>query len=167
MTETMIETETRDEHTVQSVLDAVRRSAHDLLADVTVQPSVVRIRAGDVAVELEWAPVETIGTIEVSGGGLAPAAHGGAPQVDATGDPLYDICAPTVGVFYRCAQPGAAPFVQEGDLVEKGQQVGILEAMKIMIPVEADRAGRVFAVLKPNASQVEYGEPLFAVEPLD
>jgi acetyl-CoA carboxylase biotin carboxyl carrier protein len=168
MSEAMIE----NRESVQTVLDAVRRSAHELLAEVPNHPSVVRVRAGDVAIELEWAATETIGTIEVSGApahtSVTAVASYGAGSVDATSnDPLYDICAPTVGVFYRSAQPGSSPFVQEGDLVEMGQQVGILEAMKIMIPVEADRTGRIFAVLKPNGAQVEYGEPLFAIEPLD
>jgi acetyl-CoA carboxylase biotin carboxyl carrier protein len=148
---------------VESVLDALRRSAQELAAGAGRWPSAVRVRAGDVTVELEWAAAEQIGMIEI------PAPDGPQRGCQNRGDPdlLHDICAPTVGVFYRGPAPGAPPFVAEGDLVEAGQQVAVLEAMKIMIPVEADRYGRVFAVVKLDGAQVEYGEPLFAVEPLD
>jgi acetyl-CoA carboxylase biotin carboxyl carrier protein len=65
-----------------------------------------------------------------------------------------------VGTFYRAAEPGAAPFVQVGDPVETGQQVGIVEVMKLMTPVEADRPGRVVAILADDAVPVEHGQPL-------
>jgi acetyl-CoA carboxylase biotin carboxyl carrier protein len=67
-------------------------------------------------------------------------------------------------VFYRAPQPGAPAFVSEGDLVAPGQQVAIIEAMKLMIPVEADRVGRISAVLVSDGQPVEYGQPLFALE---
>jgi acetyl-CoA carboxylase biotin carboxyl carrier protein len=148
---------------VESVLDAVRNSARELAAGTVRWPSAVRVRAGDVTVELEWAATEQIGMIEIP----APGGQQHGEERPNGPDLLHDICAPTVGVFYRGPEPGAPPFVAEGDLVETGQQVAILEAMKIMIPVEADRYGRVFAVVKVDGAQVEYGEPLFAVEPLD
>jgi acetyl-CoA carboxylase biotin carboxyl carrier protein len=70
-----------------------------------------------------------------------------------------------VGVFYHAREPGAEPFVTVGSVVAAGQQVGIVEAMKLMIPVEASRGGRVTAILKANGEPVEYDEPLFAVQP--
>jgi acetyl-CoA carboxylase biotin carboxyl carrier protein len=73
------------------------------------------------------------------------------------------VTAPTVGVFYRSPEPGAPPFVSEGDVVAAGQQVAIIEAMKLMIPVEADRAGRVAAILCADADAVEYGQPLLVL----
>jgi len=76
------------------------------------------------------------------------------------------VIAPTVGVFYRAPSPGAAPFVEEGDTVAAGTQVGIVEAMKLMVPVEADRAGRVSKVLKSDGDPVEYGEPLIRLAPV-
>ena len=79
----------------------------------------------------------------------------------------YDVRAPSVGVFYRAPEPGAPPFVGEGDTVRPGQQVAIVEAMKLMLPVEADRAGRVVEVLKRDGEPVEYGEVLFVLAPDD
>ncbi|MGR7000449.1 acetyl-CoA carboxylase biotin carboxyl carrier protein [Yinghuangia aomiensis] len=80
--------------------------------------------------------------------------------------PSARIDAPTVGVFYHAPEPGAAPFVRVGDVVAPGRQVGIVEVMKLMIPVEAERAGRITGVLVGNGDQVEYGDPLFSLEPV-
>lgn len=75
------------------------------------------------------------------------------------------IVAPMVGTFYRAANPGAAPFVQEGDAVEVGQTVCILEAMKLFNEIQSEIAGRVASVLVENGAAVEYGQPLFLIDP--
>ncbi|WP_052914431.1 acetyl-CoA carboxylase biotin carboxyl carrier protein [Protofrankia coriariae] len=68
-----------------------------------------------------------------------------------------------MGVFYRAPEPGAKPFVAEGDLITRGQQVAIIEAMKLMIPVEADASGRVLEILVADGTPVEHGQPLLTV----
>ncbi|MCL9758707.1 hypothetical protein MXD95_005465 [Frankia sp. AiPa1] len=68
-------------------------------------------------------------------------------------------------MFYRAPEPGKPPFVTEGDLVRAGQQVGIVEAMKLMIPIEAERPGRVVRVLVEDASAIEHDQPLFLLAP--
>ena len=78
---------------------------------------------------------------------------------------LLTIDAPMVGTFYRAPAPDAQPYVREGDAVKKGQVVCIIEAMKLMNEIEAKVAGRVAKVLVENAQPVEYGQPLFVVEP--
>jgi acetyl-CoA carboxylase biotin carboxyl carrier protein len=70
------------------------------------------------------------------------------------------ITAPMIGTFYTAATPGAQPFVVEGDEVYVGQTIGIIEAMKIMNEIAADRAGVVEAILVGNGQPVEYGSPL-------
>jgi acetyl-CoA carboxylase biotin carboxyl carrier protein len=70
------------------------------------------------------------------------------------------ITAPMIGTFYAAATPGAQPFVAEGDEVYVGQTIGIIEAMKIMNEIAADRAGVVEAILVGNGQPVEYGSPL-------
>jgi acetyl-CoA carboxylase biotin carboxyl carrier protein len=141
-------------------LNDVSRSAQQLLKDVNSQPRSLRIRAGEVQVELEWpshsVPAPSVATAENVAATKELAA---AEPMAANG--LFDLCAPTVGTFYVAAEPGAAPFVAEGDLVRAGQQVGIVEAMKLMIPIEAERDGQVVAVLAANGSPVEYGDRLF------
>ena len=98
-----------------------------------------------------------------------PSAVPVAPQVPATPAPAapaadeHIIKSPIVGTFYAAASPEAAPFVRVGDLVEAGQTVCIIEAMKLMNEIEADVAGEVARVLVENGQPVEYGEPLFAL----
>jgi acetyl-CoA carboxylase biotin carboxyl carrier protein len=141
-------------------LHDVSRSAQQLLADVNSQPRALRIRAGEVQVELEWqthtSPAPPVVVPE-----KAAAAEELAIGDSATASGLFDLCAPTVGTFYTAPEPGAASFVAEGDLVRAGQQVGIVEAMKLMIPIEAERDGQVIAILAANGRSVEYGDRLF------
>ncbi|HLJ59550.1 MAG TPA: acetyl-CoA carboxylase biotin carboxyl carrier protein [bacterium] len=75
------------------------------------------------------------------------------------------IVAPMVGTFYRAPKPDAAPFVQEGDAIEPGQTVCILEAMKLFNEIPSEIAGRVVRVLVENGAPVEYGQPLFLLDP--
>jgi acetyl-CoA carboxylase biotin carboxyl carrier protein len=70
-----------------------------------------------------------------------------------------------VGTFYRSAQPGAEAFVSVGSTVGVGDVVCIIEAMKLMNEIAADCAGTIKAVLVENGSPVEYGQPLFVIEP--
>src|SRR2546427_8483030 len=102
----------------------------------------------------------------------APAAPGPsrAPEGVAARGPVeaaavLTIDAPMVGTFYGAPAPDAQPYVREGDVVKKGQIVCIIEAMKLMNEIEAKVAGRVAKVLVENAQPVEYGQPLFVVEP--
>jgi len=71
---------------------------------------------------------------------------------------------PMVGTFYRAASPEAAPYVEEGASVRKGQTLCIIEAMKMMNEIEAEVAGRIAKILCNNAQAVEYGQPLMVVE---
>ncbi len=70
---------------------------------------------------------------------------------------------PMVGTFYRCASPGAKPFIEVGDQVQVGDPLCIIEAMKLMNEIEADRAGVVKALLIENGQPVEYGQPLIII----
>jgi acetyl-CoA carboxylase biotin carboxyl carrier protein len=74
------------------------------------------------------------------------------------------ITAPMVGTFYASASPGAKPFVEIGDEVKVGQVLCIIEAMKMMNQIEADRAGRITSIMARNGDPVEFGQPLFVVE---
>lgn len=73
--------------------------------------------------------------------------------------------APMVGTFYRAPSPAAPPFVDLGTLVQQGQVVCIIEAMKMMNEIEADCSGRVAEVYVENGQPVEYDHPLFRIAP--
>lgn len=72
---------------------------------------------------------------------------------------------PIVGTFYRAASPDADPFVEVGDTVQQGQVLCIVEAMKLMNEIEADADGVVLCIFPDNEQPVEFGQPLFAIEP--
>ena len=81
-------------------------------------------------------------------------------------DELIQIEAPMVGTFYRAPAPGAEPYVREGDLVEPGTTLCILEAMKLMNELQAEVRGRVVGILVENGQPVQYGQPLFSLQSL-
>ena len=148
-------------------LASVAREAHALLGKVGGPVRRISVQAGDHRIEIEWDPTAApagpaaalpAGGILTADAGIAEA--GGLP-------PGHIITAPLVGTFYRAGEPGAAPFVEEGDLIEVGQEVGIVEAMKIMNRVVSDGSGRLGRVLVDNGEMVEFGQPLFQLEPLE
>lgn len=75
------------------------------------------------------------------------------------------VAAPMVGTFYRAPGPDQPPFVQEGDRVEAGQTLCVIEAMKMFNEIPAEVSGRVVRVLVENGAPVEYGQPLFLIDP--
>jgi acetyl-CoA carboxylase biotin carboxyl carrier protein len=79
---------------------------------------------------------------------------------------LTRVESPMVGVFYRAPQPGAPPFVEIGDVVESGQTLCLLEAMKLFNELKADVEGRIRAIHAENAQAVEFGQLLFELEPI-
>ncbi|MGA0610405.1 acetyl-CoA carboxylase biotin carboxyl carrier protein [Caldimonas sp. KR1-144] len=94
--------------------------------------------------------------------GTAPMAVAGpAAPAEPTG---HIVKSPMVGTFYRASSPGAKAFAEVGDEVKEGQPICIIEAMKIMNEIEADKAGRVTRIYCENGQAVEYGQPLFEIE---
>ena len=79
-------------------------------------------------------------------------------------DPGHAVKSPMVGTFYRSANPGAKPFVEVGDTIKEGAPICIIEAMKIMNEIEADKSGTVTRILCENGQAVEFGQPLFTIE---
>jgi oxaloacetate decarboxylase alpha subunit len=100
--------------------------------------------------------------------GQVPASAPAEPEEEAAApatDGVMRIEAPMVGTFYRASQPGAPPFVEEGDAVAPGQTLCILEAMKLMNEVKAEIEGIVRVIHVQNGQAVEFGQPLFDLEP--
>lgn len=87
-----------------------------------------------------------------------------APKADADAG-LHKITSPMVGTFYRASSPGAAPYINVGDRVNEKTVVCILEAMKLMNPIEAEVKGEIVDILAENGQLVEYGQTLFLVRP--
>jgi acetyl-CoA carboxylase biotin carboxyl carrier protein len=95
----------------------------------------------------------------------APAPVAAAPVAEAVPEETGHIVkSPMVGTFYRSSSPGAKPFAEVGDVVKAGQPVCIIEAMKIMNEIEADKDGVISKILVDNGKPVEYGQPLLIIE---
>jgi len=97
----------------------------------------------------------------------AAAAPSAAPVASAPAEPQisgHTVNSPMVGTFYRASSPGASPFVEVGQRVSAGDTLCIIEAMKMLNQIEADKSGTVSAILVDNAEPVEYGQPLFVID---
>ncbi|MFZ5907369.1 MAG: acetyl-CoA carboxylase biotin carboxyl carrier protein [Nitrospirota bacterium] len=90
----------------------------------------------------------------------------GVPEPHEEGQRLVTITSPIVGTFYRAPSPEANPFSEIGMKVSKGQVLCIVEAMKLMNEIESDVDGIIVKILVENGQPVEYGEPLFLIEPV-
>jgi acetyl-CoA carboxylase biotin carboxyl carrier protein len=132
------------------------------LTEVEVEREGVRVRLRRepapmaAAPALPGAPAPALPAVATT---LATAA------AEASEAHLLTIEAPMVGTFYHAPSLDAQPFVRDGDRVKKGQVVCIIEAMKLMNEIESKVAGRVVKVLVENTQPVEYGQPLFLLEP--
>jgi acetyl-CoA carboxylase biotin carboxyl carrier protein len=89
--------------------------------------------------------------------------NGSTPAPEAAQPEGHIVKSPMVGTFYRAPSPGAKPFVEVGQTVNAGDTLCIIEAMKLMNEIEADRGGVIKAILVENGQPVEYGEPLFII----
>ncbi|MBN2010198.1 acetyl-CoA carboxylase biotin carboxyl carrier protein [candidate division KSB1 bacterium] len=94
----------------------------------------------------------------------APAPQPAAPAPTPAKDYLVEVRSPMVGTLYRAPAPDAAPYVKEGDKVNKGQVLCIIEAMKLMNEIEAEFPFKIVEILVENGQPVEYDQPLFKVE---
>ncbi|HUH60307.1 MAG TPA: acetyl-CoA carboxylase biotin carboxyl carrier protein [Candidimonas sp.] len=97
----------------------------------------------------------------------APVAAPAAPVAAAPAAPAapvgHTVKAPMVGTFYRAPNPGASPFVEVGQSVKEGEPLCIIEAMKLLNEIEADKSGVIKEILVENGEPVEYGQPLFVI----
>jgi acetyl-CoA carboxylase biotin carboxyl carrier protein len=120
-----------------------------------------RLRLHAAGLELE---VERQEVTVVAAAPAVPAAAAAGTAAPAAAPGRMPIVAPLVGVFYRAASPGAKPFVEVGDTVERGQKVGIVEAMKMMNEVTSDFRGTVAEILVQNGETVQYEQKLMLID---
>jgi acetyl-CoA carboxylase biotin carboxyl carrier protein len=136
---------------------------------------VVRRRAGQTAEERAAAAVESAAELEGGARPQTPVGDGSftpekVPETavdcgeSSRSAELVSIVSPMVGTFYRAPAPGSEPFVSVGDRVEIGEVLCVIEAMKLMNEIEADRSGVIKKVLVEDNQPVEFGQPLFLVE---
>lgn len=125
----------------------------------------VTVRAGELSVDLSFHTPE--GGTPAAAAPAAPVVLGGAPAEAGTADgtAAEAVRAPLVGTFYGRPSPDEPPFVEVGDVVEEGQQVALIEAMKLFNAVTAAVRGRIAKVHVADGDMVEYDQPLFDLVP--
>jgi len=137
--------------------------------EITEAEGKVRIVKGGGAVQGYAMPAPMaapmVAPTPVAAPAAAPAAPAAAAAPAAPAAPSgHAVKAPMVGTFYRAASPGAKSFVEVGQAVKQGETICIIEAMKILNEIEADKAGTITQILCENGQAVEYGQPLFIIE---
>jgi acetyl-CoA carboxylase biotin carboxyl carrier protein len=145
----------------KSGLNKVNIETEEFKISVQREPStkqVVSMSAAPVAAPAPQ-PAAALPPVAPAQPVATPATPAAAPAANYT--PLKS---PMIGTFYRSSGPDSPAFVQVGDMVEKGQVICIIEAMKLFNEIEAEQSGRIVKVLVENATPVEYDQPLFLVE---
>jgi acetyl-CoA carboxylase biotin carboxyl carrier protein len=132
------------------------------VSDLEVERGGLRIRLRREGARTSASSAEVSVPVTGSAPGALSAEASAAEQA---AEGLVTMRSPIVGTFYRSASPYAESYVEEGAYVKKGQVLCIVEAMKLMNEIESETDGRVVKILAENAKPVEYGEPLFLIEP--
>lgn len=141
---------------LKTLIDLVAESGIAEL-EITEGEGKVRIVKFSQAVQ----PVAPAPVMQAAADVVAPAA---APVPAAPAVPAgHVVKAPMVGTFYRAPNPGASPFVDVGQSVKEGEPLCIIEAMKLLNEIEADKTGVIKEILVENGEPVEYGQPLFVI----
>ena len=146
---------------LKTLIDLVSESNISEL-EITEADGKVRIVKADPhamvsAPQMTYAPAPVAPAQPVAA--AAPAAEAAAPV-----EVGHTVKSPMVGTFYGAASPGAKPFVTVGSTIKEGEPICIIEAMKILNEIEADKSGTITQILGENGQAVEYGQPLFIIE---
>jgi len=149
---------------LKTLIDLVSESNISEL-EITETEGKVRIVKGGAAGAVQYVQAlpapSTAAQVPVAAAAAAAPAAVPAAEAAPTG---HAIKSPMVGTFYRSSSPGAPAFVEVGSQVKEGDTVCIIEAMKILNEIEADKSGTVKQILGENGQAVEYGQPLFIIE---
>jgi acetyl-CoA carboxylase biotin carboxyl carrier protein len=146
---------------LKTLIDLVSESNVSEL-EITEAEGKVRIVKGAPAVLQGYAPtpLPPVAALAPVASAVTAPVEVATPAVDA----LHAVKSPMVGTFYRSSAPGAKSFVEVGDTVKEGDTICIIEAMKILNEIEADRGGKVVQILCENGQAVEYGQALLTIE---
>jgi len=146
---------------LKTLIDLVSESNVSEL-EITEAEGKVRIVKGGGAVvqQIMAAPMVPAAAVPAAAVPAAPAAEAAAAPAVAQG---HTVKSPMVGTFYRSSAPGAKAFVEIGSQVKEGDTVCIIEAMKILNEIEADKSGTITQILGENGQAVEFGQPLFII----
>jgi acetyl-CoA carboxylase biotin carboxyl carrier protein len=138
------------------------------ISELEIERSGVKVRlrkGGDVTFHPAMPRMEYPPTAIVAPGIPETPAPAAEKPVEPAKSNQIKVTSPIVGTFYRASSPDKAAYVEVGDVVKKGQVLCIIEAMKLMNEIESETAGKIVQLLVENGQPVEYGQPLFVIEP--
>lgn len=147
---------------LKTLIDLVSESNVSELEITEAEGKVRIVKGGPAAAQAYAAPV-AMPAPAVAAAAPAPAAAAPAPAAPEAAKG-HIVKSPMVGTFYRASSPGAKSFVEIGAQVKEGETICIIEAMKILNEIEADKGGTITQILCENGQAVEYGQPLFVIE---
>jgi len=148
---------------LKTLIDLVSESNISEL-EITEADGKVRIVKTDPAAAVIAQPVYAAPAAPVAAAAAPVAAPVAAAPAAAPVETGHIVKSPMVGTFYRASSPNAKPFADVGQTVKEGEAICIIEAMKIMNEIEADKSGTITKVLCENGQAVEFGQPLFVIE---
>jgi acetyl-CoA carboxylase biotin carboxyl carrier protein len=149
---------------LKTLIDLVSESNVSEL-EITEAEGKVRIVKSAAAPVMMAAPAVVAAPVATAVAAAAPAALAAEAVVAEAAEPAGHIVkSPMVGTFYRASSPGAKSFVEVGSVVNEGDTICIIEAMKILNEIEADKSGTITKILAENGQAVEYGHALFVIE---
>ncbi len=149
---------------LKTLIDLVSESNISEL-EITEADGKVRIVKADARPTVMMTAAPAMATMQGAQMAAAPMASAPAPAIPAAPvETGHVVKSPMVGTFYRASSPGAKPMAEVGQAVKEGEAICIIEAMKIMNEIEADKSGTVTKVLVENGQAVEFGQPLFVIE---
>lgn len=148
---------------LKTLIDLVSESNVSELEITEADGKVRIVKAGATPVAVAMPMMQAAAPVQAAA--AAPVAAAAPAAAEAPAEPTGHIVkSPMVGTFYRASSPGAKAFADVGDVVKEGQAICIIEAMKIMNEIEADKDGTITKILVENGQPVEYGQPLFIIE---
>ncbi|MEU3252040.1 biotin/lipoyl-containing protein [Streptomyces sp. NPDC006997] len=164
-TETGTDTDTS---TAATTVEELRTQTRLLAGELPGTLRRITLRAGALSVDVEWDTAPTAAPTAATPAAAAPQSTPQSTPQDTDQQPPADVVrvtAPLVGTFYQAASPGAEPFVKVGDTVEAGQQLAVIEAMKLLNSITAEVKGTVRAIHAHDGEVVEYAQPLIDLAP--
>jgi acetyl-CoA carboxylase biotin carboxyl carrier protein len=145
---------------LKTLIDLVSESNVSELEITEAEGKVRIVKGGPAMVHAVAAPAAPVAAAAVPALAAAAPAPVAAPEAPKG----HTVKSPMVGTFYRASAPGAKSYVEVGSQIKEGETICIIEAMKILNEIEADKSGTVTAILCENGQAVEYGQPLFVIE---
>lgn len=130
--------------------------------------SELEYQEGNFRVKLKKPTISSpiVASLQMPADGQTASISSTEPALSSENKGFIRVESPMVGTFFRAPSPEAAPFVEEGQIIKKGNVLCIIEAMKLMNEIEAEMDGTIISIVAENAQPVEYGQPLFLLEPL-